>query len=180
MTTHRVTFDLKVEDGGIEATELKLIANTAYAKREAEDMLFRAYGDRAQITGLVTYLEEKTGKPVTYNVEFSFHAAETVLAADQAYQRHRLIQLKAREIMAARNAKGLPDAVSQWTVLQNEVRQHEFPLVELPPLPRKELFVACEFEADEQNCFSKVVHFRPRLSLCNALSARIWTRDGWP
>jgi len=56
MTTHRVTFDLKVEGGGIEARELELIANSADAWSEAHQMLCRAYGDRAQIIAF----EEKT------------------------------------------------------------------------------------------------------------------------
>jgi hypothetical protein len=50
MTTHRVTFDLKVEGGGIEERELELIANSADAWGEAHQMLSRAYGDRVQIT----------------------------------------------------------------------------------------------------------------------------------
>ena len=59
MTTHRVTFDLKVE-GGTEARELELIANSAdVARREAQQMLSRAYRDRAQITGFVTSFNEK-------------------------------------------------------------------------------------------------------------------------
>jgi hypothetical protein len=60
MTTHRVTFDLKVEGGRTEATELELIANSAdVARTEAQEMLSRAYRDRAQITGFVTYFNEK-------------------------------------------------------------------------------------------------------------------------
>jgi hypothetical protein len=60
MTTHRVTFDLKVEGGRTEATELELIANSVdVAKMEAEQMLSRAYQDRAQITGFVTYFYGK-------------------------------------------------------------------------------------------------------------------------
>jgi hypothetical protein len=58
MTTHRVTFDLKVEDGVIEARELELIANVRDARREAQQMLFRAYRDRAKITAFVTCFEE--------------------------------------------------------------------------------------------------------------------------
>ena len=56
MTTHRVIFDLKIEDGGIEARELELIASPEDAWMEAHQMLSRAYGDRAQITAF----EEKT------------------------------------------------------------------------------------------------------------------------
>jgi hypothetical protein len=56
MTTHRVIFDLKVGDGGIEARELELIASPEDAWMEAHQMLSRAYGDRAQITAF----EEKT------------------------------------------------------------------------------------------------------------------------
>jgi len=58
MTTHRVTFDLKVEGGLTEARELELIANMVDARREAQRMLFRAYRDRAKITAFVTCSEK--------------------------------------------------------------------------------------------------------------------------
>ena len=58
MTTHRVIFDLKGESGITEARELELIASTADAMREAQQMLFRAYRDRARITAFVTRREE--------------------------------------------------------------------------------------------------------------------------
>jgi hypothetical protein len=58
MTTHRVIFDLKGESGVTEARELELIASTADAMREAQQMLFRAYRDRAGITAFVTRREE--------------------------------------------------------------------------------------------------------------------------
>jgi hypothetical protein len=58
MTTHRVIFDLKGESGVTEARELELIASTADAMREAQQMLFRAYRDRARITAFVTRREE--------------------------------------------------------------------------------------------------------------------------
>jgi hypothetical protein len=57
MMTHRVIFDLKVQGGSTEARELELIASSADAKREAEEMLFRAYGDRAQITAFEDKVE---------------------------------------------------------------------------------------------------------------------------
>src|SRR5204863_7000659 len=58
----------------------------------------------------------------------------------------------------ARNAKGLLDATSQWTALQDEVQNHQFPLSEMPPpvTGSKDIFVAFEFEVDEQNNYSKV------------------------
>jgi hypothetical protein len=58
MTTHRVIFDLKGESGVTEGEELELIASTADAMREAQQMLFRAYRDRARITAFVTRREE--------------------------------------------------------------------------------------------------------------------------
>ena len=58
MTIHRVIFDLKVEGGVTEARELELIANVLDARREAQQMLFRAYQDRAKITAFVTCYEE--------------------------------------------------------------------------------------------------------------------------
>jgi len=106
----------------------------------------------------VTYVDGPSGKALTFKLEFAFEAAEAVWAAEQAYQRHRRFQLEAHEILGARNPKGSIDAVTQWTALQNQVRKQDLVVSEMPALPTdpKDIFVAFEFEVDEQNNFSKV------------------------
>src|SRR5260370_654965 len=37
----------------------------------------------------VTYVDQRAGRAVSYQLEFGFQAAEAVLAASRAYQRHR-------------------------------------------------------------------------------------------
>ncbi|MGA2864839.1 MAG: hypothetical protein ABSF95_10165 [Verrucomicrobiota bacterium] len=106
----------------------------------------------------VTYQDRATGQAVSCNLEFGFQAAATVRAANQAYQRHRALQLSARKVLSARNGKGLPDALAQWEALQTEFEQQRLPLAELPPRPKepRDLFVAFEFAVDEQNNFLNV------------------------
>ncbi len=108
----------------------------------------------------VTYVDQRAGRAVSYQLEFGFQAAEAVLAASRAYQRHRSLELSAHKILAARNAKGLPDATTQWTALQNEVRERNFPLSEVPAQPAdvRDVFVAFEFAVDDQNNYSNAVH----------------------
>jgi hypothetical protein len=109
----------------------------------------------------VTWREAETGRAVSCNLEFGFRAAETVRAADEAYQRHRRYQLSAQRVLGARNSKGLPDAVAQWEVLQAEIQVEHLPVATLPPKPTRsrDLFVAVEFEVDDQNNFIKVNGF---------------------
>jgi len=106
----------------------------------------------------VTFRDDASGQAMSYHLEFGFHAAETVWASERAYQRHRSLQLTAREILAAKNTKGLPDSLAQWTALQNQVRQHQLPLLEMPTLPTdpKDIFVAFEFEVDDESNYAKV------------------------
>jgi hypothetical protein len=107
----------------------------------------------------VTYRDETNGKAITSKLEFGFHAAEAVRNAEQAYSRHRTLQLSAREILSATNTSGLPDGLAQWTALQNQVLKQQLPVAELPALPKnpRDIFVAFEFEMDDQNNFAKVV-----------------------
>ncbi|MGO9203690.1 MAG: hypothetical protein ACLQM8_24485 [Limisphaerales bacterium] len=109
----------------------------------------------------VTWRETGTGTVSSCNLEFGFQAAERVRAANQAYQRHRRYQLSAQRVLGARNAKGLPDAVAQWEALQAEIQAQRLPVATLPPRPAgsRDLFVAVEFEVDEQNNFVKVNGF---------------------
>jgi hypothetical protein len=106
-----------------------------------------------------TYCDEASGRTVSYRVEFGFHAAEAIWAAERAYQHHRSLELSAREILAAKNSKGIPDALAQWTALQNAIRNHRFSIAETPTLPThpKDVFVAFEFEVDDQNNFSRAL-----------------------
>jgi hypothetical protein len=105
-----------------------------------------------------TFRDPETGKPNTYDLEFGFHAAEAVQAANQAYQRHRSLQLCAHRVLEARNAAGLPDALAQWAALKAELEQHHLPPFALPSPPKEahDVFVAFEFEVDDQNNFLKV------------------------
>ena len=105
----------------------------------------------------VTYQDQSSGKGVSYDLEFGFRAAASVQAADRACQRHRSIQLSAHRVLSARNAKGLPDALSQWAALQAELRQEQLPPFQLPPQPKdaRDVFVAFEFEVDDQNNFAQ-------------------------
>jgi hypothetical protein len=109
----------------------------------------------------VTWREAGAGRAVTCNLEFGFHAAETVRAANEAYQRHRRYQLSAQRALGARNDRGLPDAVAQWEALQAEIQTGSLPVATLPPKPAgsRDLFVAVEFEVDEQSNFVKVNGF---------------------
>ena len=95
---------------------------------------------------------------VTYALEFGLHAAAAAEAANRAYQRHRSLQSSAHRVLGARNADGLPDAQAQWAVLQTEAREHRLGAFEPPPKPKvpQDVFVAFEFEVDEQNNFVKV------------------------
>src|SRR5205814_9665528 len=51
----------------------------------------------------VTYSDGAKGKVVTYRLEFGFQAASFALAALEAYQKHRHLQLVAHEILSAQN-----------------------------------------------------------------------------
>jgi hypothetical protein len=107
----------------------------------------------------VSYWDQEIGKALSFNLEFGFHAAQEVFAAETAYQRHRALQLSAREILGAKNASGLPDALKQWAALQTRLLQHQLSILEVPPLPTnpKDIFVAFEFEVDDQNNFSRII-----------------------
>ncbi len=109
----------------------------------------------------VTWRDAGTGAAVSCNLEFGFQAAEAVRAANEAYQRHRRYQLSAQRALGARNAKGLPDALAQWEALQAEIQAEHLPVAALPPRPAgsRDLFVAVEFEVDEQNNFVRVNGF---------------------
>ncbi len=98
----------------------------------------------------VTFQDPASRKPVTYDLEFGFHAAAAVQAANQAYQRHRSLQLSAHRVLSARNAKGLPDALTQWVALQAELQRKQLPAFRLPPEPKdaRDVFVAFQFEVD--------------------------------
>jgi hypothetical protein len=106
-----------------------------------------------------TYREDASGKAVSYRLEFGFQAAEAVRAAEQAYQKHRSLELSSREILAARNGRRIPDALAQWAALQNAIRNHRFSIAETPALPTdpKDVFVAFEFEVDDQNNFARAL-----------------------
>jgi hypothetical protein len=107
----------------------------------------------------VTYREEWTGAVIRCGLEFGFGAADAVAGLHVAYQRHRVLQLNAREILGARNAEGLPDAFAQWVALQAARRDGRFvPLEPIgEPWDARDLFVACEYEVDAGNNFRSVV-----------------------
>jgi len=107
----------------------------------------------------VTYREGANGKALTFKLEFAFEAAEEILAAEQAYERHRALQWEVHEILRTTNSTGRIDALVQWTALQNRIRKQGFSVSEMPALPTDpaDLFVACEFEVDDQNNFSRAV-----------------------
>jgi hypothetical protein len=107
----------------------------------------------------VTYRDEWTGAVIHHGLEFGFGAADAVVGLHAAYQRHRVLQLNAREILGARNAEGLLDAFSQWEALQAARRDGRFvPLEPIgEPWDAGDLFVACEFEVDAGNNFRSVV-----------------------
>src|SRR5213594_1937743 len=109
----------------------------------------------------VTYPDPMTGGAVTYRVEFGFQAAAFARAANEAYQKHRRIQIISQNILGAQNAKGEPDAMAQWEVLQTAVKTEQFPLLEMPPQPQnpRDLWVACEYAVDDRNNFQVVVRF---------------------
>jgi hypothetical protein len=107
----------------------------------------------------VTYRDEWTGAVIRCGLEFGFGAADAVAGLHAAYQRHRMLQLHAREILGARNAGGLPDAFAQWEALQAARRDGRFvPLEPIgEPWDARDLFVACEYEVDAGNNFRSVV-----------------------
>jgi hypothetical protein len=109
----------------------------------------------------VTYPDPATGVAVTYRIEFGFQAAAFVRSANEAYQKHRRIQLSSRMILGAQNAKGEPNAMAQWEALQTAIKTEQFPLLEMPPRPESPLdvWVACEYAVDDRNNFQTVVRF---------------------
>ena len=106
----------------------------------------------------VTFQDPASRLGVSYDLEFGFHAAAAGQAANQAYQRHRSMQLSAHRVLNARNAKGLPDALAQWAALQVELRQEQLPSFQLPPEPKdaRDVFVAFEFDVDSESDFARV------------------------
>lgn len=107
----------------------------------------------------VTYPEASTGKVVCYRVEFGFQAAAMVQGQQRAYLQHRQIQLSAQEILGARDEEGRIDSRAQWEGLRLAVQEGRFPMRELPlrPLNPRGLFVAFEFEVDEQNQIQQAI-----------------------
>jgi hypothetical protein len=105
-----------------------------------------------------TYLEAAKGGAVTCRIESGFEAAAFARAANEAYRTHRRIQLVAREVLQARNAVGQPDAMAQQEALKAAVQAGILPLLELPrpPLTPQDLWVACEYDVDDQNNFRAV------------------------
>jgi len=106
-----------------------------------------------------TYRDESSGRPASYRIEFAFQAAEVMWRAEQGYGRHRRLELSARQILATKNSKGIPDALAQWTALQNAIRNDGFSIAAPAALPTdpKDVFVALEFELDEQGNFSRAL-----------------------
>src|SRR5262249_21385262 len=92
--------------------------------------------------------EAPSAKTENDRLEFGFQAAEGIWAAERAYRQHRSLELSAGEILATRNPNGNPDALAQWTALQNAIRSGRFSVAETPGLPTdpKDIFVAFEFE----------------------------------
>jgi len=71
MTIYYVEFDLEVDGKGVEQNEIQVSADSLDdAKEQAEDILVREHGDRAQLTGIVGRFKGK-GK-----VLISRHSAE--------------------------------------------------------------------------------------------------------
>jgi hypothetical protein len=54
MTIYYVEFDLEVDGKGVEQNEIQISADSLDdAKEQAQEILLREYGDRAQLTGTV-------------------------------------------------------------------------------------------------------------------------------
>ena len=106
----------------------------------------------------ITITYRADGGLVTNRVEFNFKAAGEVLAAAVGYQRHRELQLVAREVLGQRDVRGKFDAAVQWDALAKAKESGRLPLAELPPRPTNSanLFVAFEYEVDAFNNFTNV------------------------
>jgi len=107
----------------------------------------------------ITYRQSAGGELVTNRLEFNFKAASDVLAANASYQRHREMELAAREALGARDAQGKLSSGAQWEELGRAAREGRLPLTDMPPKPSKpgDLFVALEYEVDSFNNFTNIV-----------------------
>ncbi|MDB6030458.1 MAG: hypothetical protein JWM16_796, partial [Verrucomicrobiales bacterium] len=93
------------------------------------------------------------GKPISHRIEFSYLAAESALATQLGYQKHREIQTTARQVLSSRDESGKINAKVQWEALMEAVLKGRLPLKEVPQEPRnaQDVFVAFEFEVNDQN-----------------------------
>jgi hypothetical protein len=103
----------------------------------------------------ITYPDPASGLVVKQQVEYGFDAATVALAAQQAYQRHRDLQVTAQAVLGARTEQGRLSARAQWAALEKAVQGGRFPLVQMPaePVQDRDLFVAVEYEVDDSNLF---------------------------
>jgi len=128
----------------VPATELGPLKKQ---KREQPTFVTATFRDRAS-----------SGALVTNRIEFGFQAASKVLAADAAYQRHREIQLAAREVLGSRDDKGRLNAMVQWAELFKAAQSRRLPLATMPiqPPDAGDLIVALEYEVDEFNNYTNI------------------------
>ncbi|HEY0456049.1 MAG TPA: hypothetical protein VGE41_06710, partial [Verrucomicrobiae bacterium] len=112
-----------------------------------------------QPTFLTLTFASEDRKPITRRVEFSFRAAEAALLTQQGFRAHRGIQVAAQQVLSARNEVGKLDAEAQWEALSEAVFSGSLPMLEMPQQPRnaQDLFVAFEFEVNEQDQFTRAV-----------------------
>ncbi|MBN9691225.1 MAG: hypothetical protein J0M24_13390 [Verrucomicrobia bacterium] len=96
---------------------------------------------------------ENSGKVRRARVEFGFAAADQALVRGLAYQRSRLLQQTARQILSARDKSGRLSAEAQWRELEREKADGGFVLVTPEPLPASatNLYVAFEFTVDDDS-----------------------------
>lgn len=125
----------------------------------AQELAAMKRESRVQPTFLtLTWLDQATQKLQTDRVEFAFNAADQALAAQQSYLRHRRLQIEVNRILAARDDRNRPNAVAQWNLLQDALRNQMIEIYAVPPAftDAQDLFVAAEYEVDEWGNFRRI------------------------
>ncbi len=107
----------------------------------------------------VIYRDPYAGCWITNRLEFSFGASRLTLAAIANHARHRELLKLGGEILSTRTAAGRLSARAQWERLQSEVVAGRFPILEMPdfPVDDRDLFLAFEYEPDEQGNFRRAL-----------------------
>ena len=120
---------------------------------------FRKQPHAQPVITTLTFRVPEIGTVITQRVEFGFHAPGVVVAVQKAYQHQRELQLLSRDILRSRDALSRFSALAQWEALQVAMASGQISLIDMPSAPNNanDLFVAFEYEVDEQGLLNRPV-----------------------